>query len=43
MTEDEWKRPLETLNKALKWKVKIIALGLVRAKAKCPCGAMMME
>lgn len=36
MNDDEWKRPLEILEKALKWKAKIIKLGLTRAKAKCP-------
>ncbi len=37
MTElNEWKRPLETLKLALKWKAKIIERDLTRAKAKCP-------
>lgn len=36
MTEDEWKRPLETLQKAMVMKKNMIAKNLFRAKAKCP-------
>ena len=36
MTEDIWKRPLETLEKAMKWKAAIIKRGLTRAYAPCP-------
>ncbi len=36
MNEDEWKRPLETVKKAMLMKKNMLAKGLLRAKAKCP-------
>jgi len=33
MTEDEWKRPLETLEKSMVMKKNMIARGLLRATA----------
>lgn len=36
MIEDEWKRPLETLKKAMVMKKNMISKGIVAAKAKCP-------
>ncbi len=36
MTEDEWKRPLEIVEKAATMKQNMIKKGLFIAKAKCP-------